>query len=286
MAAVTILFAGCSDDGQNVTQADLTPVQILSTTSFQDEGSEHVITSNIELVDGKYGVVENTSYIDGVLQSNYVHTYHFYYPDGKIEKDDLNGIIRTFYYGSNGELIGTVEDASPFFVYWRYVYPVAGVVYAEKLDAPYDDLSAEVLERYIVEVNAAGIVLSAGRDVDLDGTPDSANTFEVTGDNITQVVMADGSVLDYSYSSTINTGKLIARNSYGQRVYNLLGARIFSGDYLPSIESRLDSKNVLQSEWDTGMYEQNAQLFVSQQTSVTTTNGGYDQTLVTQYIFE
>lgn len=105
---------------------------------------------------------------------------------------------------------------------FRFIY-INNYVYFERiLNYSYDDINAVPYNRIILEFNSNDEVISAGYDYNFDGVPEQINTFQYSDDNLTNVVFSNGDILNFSYSSIVNTYNYLWENGIGKKNHRVL----------------------------------------------------------------
>jgi len=251
-AGAAMLFISCSDsDDRNivgniadeVSFSHYTYDSTITNAEHPEANSHYFFTGNI--ADGKLFSITTQ---DGITTQKY-----FY--DG----DLLTAANNTqFFYDNSGNVIGaqkliTESEGGNAMVYYRFIHPSANVVYSERLSAPYDSASPELIWRNILEFDNNQEVVKAGRDQNLDGIIDAINTFSYSNENLVSMQKPDGIAQAFSYAAIIDNFSVLEDHSYGKKLRRIICAEHYAwGDFANGFSQ---SRNLLSTAAAQDEYE-------------------------------
>ena len=244
-------LASCSSDGNSGSSSDsqITGYELRSKSVFEDVGTPTYETVTIgNLQNGKLFSETVESFIGDVSQGNPITTQTYFYNGDLLvsQIDNLgNERVRDFYYDAANKLVGakmTMENSS---VNYRIIHVSQNVIYFEKTSLPYNDVSATILTRNIIEFDENDNIIKAGRDTNLDGIAENENQFSYVNNNLVSITKYDGTVQNFEYSNVIDSFLVLNDKSYGKKNLRI----IESEEYVAlSQQAKFQSKNVLSQD--------------------------------------
>jgi hypothetical protein len=198
LAALSLIYVSCSDDDSSSnTNDDFAYYTETRTYSLGDDDYKHVSTFNI--LDDRLITYSDEVFVNGVVDQ--AHSGNLYvYQNGLLTLANMPNSQRDFYYDNQQRLVGA-REVGVGTIYMRYVHNADGVVFVERIDAPYDDPSAEVIQRHIIKLDNSDRVMWAGPDINQDGQADAVNTYQYSGSDVSQVTLANGETVGFSYGA-------------------------------------------------------------------------------------
>lgn len=265
MSFVVLFLFSCSKDDSSVdynSNVSISGYKITSESDYydSDEMDGKLITIG-EVYNNKI-ISETTEYFqDGISFGANVPSIQYFYEGSLLtsvlkngsseEVDDIDA--KYFFYDDNQDLVGINWEFRGNSSYYRFIHVSSTVVYFERVTLPYNDSSAQIQHRNIIEFDQDNNVIKAGRDNDLDGVINSEYQYSYANENLISVQKANGTTLSFEYSNVINNFSVLHQNSYGKKVLGLLNSEYYS--YFTEIEAINQSRNLLTADLLNGMYE-------------------------------
>jgi len=280
-AGAAMLFISCSDsDDRNIVGnvadeisfSHYTYDSTVTNANHPEANSHYFFTGNI--VDGKLFSITTR---DGVTTQEY-----FYNGDLLTAANNTQ-----FFYDSSGNVIGAQKliaesGGSNAMVYYRFIHPSANVVYSERLSAPYNSASTELVSRNILEFDNNDNVIRAGRDQNLDGIIDAVNTFGYANENLVSMQKPDGTTQPFSYATIIDNFSVLEDNSYGKKLRRIICAERYAwGDFANGFSQ---SRNLLSTAAVQDDYEVLDNNFYKKKTVSTNVEAVHNE-IVTEFFF-
>ena len=263
MKKLSVLFlmvcvlVSCTNDGSSTNDnqdAQMTGYEIRSKSVFQDPDVptiERVTVANFQNGKPFSEAVEN--FQNGISDGSPVTTQtHFYNGDLLISKAEENSNrITDFYYDSGNNIIGAKMTLYNTGVnHYRFIPVSQNVVYFERISLPYDDSSATIYFRIIVEFDAHDNVIRAGRDNNQDGVAEFETQFSYVDDNLVSISRNGGTVENFAYSNVIDNFSALYDSMYGKR-----NGRILDSEMYVSGGPEHRSKNIASDDLSDNVYE-------------------------------
>jgi hypothetical protein len=166
------------------------------------------------------GVSQGAAIEQGIYEYD-SNDYLIYYNKGIPQNDD----IKEYTYDGNGNVAGLTWTLNGSPQYYRIVHPSANITYFESISLPYNDPNTITGLRHILEFDDNDNIIKAGRDSNFDDILDFENIFTYdSNNNLTNVQMANGDMVTFSYSSIINTQQYLLDKTYGRKLARLIYA--------------------------------------------------------------
>jgi hypothetical protein len=292
-ALVILFLVSCSNDdtSTNATNPEvtITGYKIVS-KSVPTDGSntsfENVIIGNLQ--NGKLFSRTIQNFKNGVSQGAPETVQDNFYDGNLLSYNiDNNGDRkREFYYDSQNRPIGAkmtiaYNSPNPSYNFYRFVYVSNSKLYFERLSKSYDDQTAEIQFRNILEFDENNNIIKAGRDSNLDGVSENTIQYNYLVDNMTTKVLQNGTITDFNYSNIINTNRELYEKSYGKKLFKLLESETYTH---PTLYVSYSSKNLLAQEIIDNTYEVLNNNFYKKKIQVETTQE-FINTTTTEYFF-
>lgn len=249
---VFLFFVSCSNDDSSV-DSNLNPVVAITgykITSDTNELDWKVITIG-EVLNNKLISETKENFQAGVSQGvPSVISQYFY--DGDLlvstivhHPTSVGNIVdaKYFFYDGEQNLVGINWEYGGDTRYYRFIHVYGTVVYFEKITLPYDDSSAQVQYRNIIEFDQNDNVIKAGRDNDLDEIMDSQHQYFYANGNLMSVQKPNGTVRSFVYSNVVDNFSVLKENSYGKKVLGLLKSEGYANFFEDDINRQ--SRNLL-----------------------------------------
>lgn len=280
-AGAALLFISCSDDDDrnaigNVTDeisfSHYTYDSTITNAQHPEANSHYFFTGNI--VDGKLFSITTQ---DGVTTQKY-----FYNGDLLTAANNTQ-----FFYDNSGNVIAaqkliTESEGGNAMIYYRFIHPLPNVVYSERLSAPYDSASPELIWRNILEFDSNENVVKAGNDQNRDGIMDAINTFSYTNENLVSMHKVDGTTQTFSYATIIDNFSVLEDNSYGKKLRRIICAEHYAlGDFANGFSQ---SRNLLSATAAQDNYEVLDNNFYKKKTVSTNVEAVHNE-IVTEFFF-
>lgn len=220
LAFVGFLLFACSNDSDvksNESTTEMIRYEEHVKSVSQDASIptyEKIAINNLQ--NGKLFSVTHEVFLNGASQGTSGTNQHYFYKNNLLSSVVFDNDVRGFYYNGKNELIGADRKLTGN-IYYRFVHQSDKVVFCEKLDLPYDDSSAKISHRYILEFDDNNNVVKAGLDSDLDGVMDYVNQYFYDNDNLVSAQMSNGNSHTYDYSSVINNFNVLDDNTFGKK---------------------------------------------------------------------
>lgn len=231
------LFISCTSDSKNATTAvTIKGYKITTINTYEDASNPtYKMETTGNLQNGKLFSETYETFIGGVSQGTPVTIQHYFYEGNLLSSTDIDFFTSTgkvadrkyFFYDKVQNLVGLNWDLGNK-QYFRFKHISNTVVYFERITLPYNDTSAQVIYRNIIEFDQNNNVIKAGRDNDLDGIVDNQYQYFYTNDNLTSVHKPDGSMITFEYSNVIDNFSVLNNNSYGKKVLGLLCSEAYA----------------------------------------------------------
>lgn len=249
-------MVSCSNDDNETQSGDvITGYKITSTTDYDDSSlpDYKMITTGI-LVDGKLHSESVEAFVNNVSTGPAITQQKYFYTNGLLSQVSLGGnFIDYFYYDNQNQLIGINRNYSGGqTLNYRFIHQSNNTVYCERLNLPYNDPNAIVSQRMILNFDENDNLISAGYDNDLDGVITNLYSYTYADNNLTSVQKPDGTIINYDYSSVIDTFNKLRELSYGKRVLRMICSENFcSGDVFALKNSKnIDSQTIISEAYE------------------------------------
>lgn len=300
---LSIILISCSSNDDHSTQDDDQTIQepVISAFNYTYRGEPYDpdigISETFYLGNVTNNRIQNSTrehFFDGLSQGLIEHQLFEYDNNSNLifYNQDLqyNDDIKEFAYDSNGNVVGITWTLNESPQYYRFVYPSSNIIYFERLSLPFNDPDTVAGNRHILEFDDNENVIKAGRDIDLDDIMDYENNFIYdSNNNLTNVQMANGEIVTYSYSTIINTYRYLEEKTFGKRLVRLINSEIYGHS---NIEGYLEgltelSYNISSQEASEAEFELLDNNFFIKKTIVKESSvGTATETRTFEYIFE
>lgn len=298
MGFMLLFLFSCSNDDSSVddnysSDVSISGYKITSESDYYDSNEMDGKLITIGEVYNNKIISETTEYFqDGISFGANVPYLQYFYDDSLLtsvvknvsstEVEDID--TKYFFYDDNQNLVGINWEFRGNSSYYRFIHVSSAVVYFERVTLPYNDSSAQIQYRNIIEFDNDNNVIKAGRDYDLDGVINSEYQYSYSNGNLIFVQKANSTILSFEYSDVINNFAVLKENSYGKKVLGLLNSEYYSG--LIEIQPNIESRNLLTADLMNGTYEVLSNNYYKKKTLV---RDLYDSTLhnviVTEFFF-
>ena len=255
-----LFFISCSTESnvENTNPNSDTQITGFKTTSVRqaDYPGEYQTITNGIVQNGKLIEINQMEIIDGVNQDVQL-LQSFTYQNNKLASHTMHQLtamprVMNFFYDSNSKLIGCTNIVnSTSEGYYRFVHTTNDIIYFEKISLPYNDPNTQVMSRYIAVFEGDDIV-QAGRDYNLDGVMENANSFQYNNGNLISATNSTES-LALNYTSTLNNMTALHDNSYGKKNKRIVCIESFCSTNFQAVLSC--SKNLTTNEFLDATYE-------------------------------
>lgn len=220
-----VSFISCvTDSSQSTLPVTISGYRIESSSN---SSYSHILTGT--LVNNKLFSEANEIIQNGVSKGQNSQQLYFY-SNNLLEHYTNDNRTIYFYYDVNNNLIGATgmyNNGNQLF--YRFINQPNNIVYCEKINLPYDNSSAIILQRSILKFDTNDEVISAGFDNNLDGLMDNINNFNYSNNNLMAITFYDGNSTTYSHSNIIDTFQELRENSFGKKVTRLICSETFCG---------------------------------------------------------
>lgn len=257
-----LFLISCSNDDSSVDR-NLDPVVAIAgykITSDTNELDWKVVTIG-EVINNKL-VSETKENFQAGLSQGAPSAISQYFYDGEVlastivhHSTSVGNIVDTkyFFYDSEQNLVGINWEYGEDTSYYRCIHVSNTVVYFEKITLPYDNSSAQVQHRNIIEFDQNDNVIKAGRDNDLDEVTDSQYQYFYANGNLMSVQKPNGTVQAFVYSNVVDNFSILKENSYGKKVLGLLNSEGYAHFFEDDINRQ--SRNLLTEDLLAETYE-------------------------------
>ncbi|NMH26698.1 hypothetical protein [Flavobacterium silvaticum] len=254
---ILLFLAACSEDNSNEEPATFNLTHYKETRSYTFQGVDYQNIRDVQIEGNKIQSYTYESFTDGISQGLISEDDYTYNGDGRvIAKINSDSDSRQYYYDSQQRVIGISAVIGGTEAYVRFVYLPDGIVYNERINAPYDDSNAHISSRCIIKLDDEGHVIWAGVDPDKNGIADSVRNYVYSGQDLSQVVFPDGSVSNFVYGTAKNSMLFLTLQSYGHDMYNLINAPLWAQGNEEHIRDIMDSEHLLvDTDTDSSMLE-------------------------------
>ncbi|MEC4003755.1 hypothetical protein OX283_003735 [Flavobacterium sp. SUN052] len=182
--------------------------------------SQTLITGNLQ--NDKFFSESEEFFNQGVSQG-VTTSQNYFYVNNLLDYHITDTGIVYYFYDASGQLIGATKGN----LYERYIYNANNIVYCEKINLPYNNPNAQVYSRRILQFDANGEVITAGKDANFDGIMEDINYFTYSNDDLMSISYYDGTIQTFDYTNVIDNFNIITENSYGKKVLRLTCADSF-----------------------------------------------------------
>lgn len=244
---VVLFLISCSNEGSSIDNNSDVSISGYKITSESDYFDSNEMDGKLITIGEVYNnkiISETTEYFqDGIsFGSNVPYMQYFY--EGSLltsvvkngnstEVEDMD--TKYFFYDDNQNLVGINWNFGGGTSYYRFIHVSSTMVYFEKITLPYNDSSAQIQHRNIIEFDLDDNVIKAGRDYELDGVIDNEFQYSYLDGNLISVQKPNSTILTFEYSNVIDNFSVLKENSYGKKVLCLLNsehyANYFENDY-------------------------------------------------------
>jgi hypothetical protein len=293
---MVLFLASCSNNEPEVVSNSspvvlITGYKITSESTFLNGSNPNYKRISIgNLQNGKLFSKTEQNFSGGVSQGA-PETIQEYFYNGDLLVMNIHGDSkREFYYDSQNRLIGaklTLNFNNPVeqqgFNYYRFTHVSNSIVYFQKISKPYDDPTAEILSRDILEFDSNDNLIKVGRDNNFDGVSESPNQFTYLNNNLISSQRQGGTVINYTYSNVIDTFAILNEKSFGKKNSRIICSEEYASNTLQSIKQ---SKNLLSQEIINNNYEVLANNYYKKKTELTNiTDPSFRESVVTEFFF-
>lgn len=239
------LFLSCSSDDTEIvsTSIDYFTEEL---KDFNGSAQTSYSKDRYDLLDGKY--FTRTSFTVGTKSTFQTH----YYTNGLLTEEFTN--MEAHYTYNGQQLMAMRYNNGGSDQFRRFVAISSTTYYIEVLTAAYDEPSAQITQRFVVEFDANDDVVSIGEDANLDDVVDAVTHFSYQNGDLVAAEEANGTLHNYMiYSDTINNYNAIAEKTYGKKTRRL----IFIQEYLDVVANSglIQSTHLKQSAFENTEYQ-------------------------------
>lgn len=265
MGFVFLFLISCSNEDSSVNNNSNVSISGYKITSESDYYDSNEMDGKLITIGEVYNnkiISETTEYFqDGISFGPNVPYMQYFYEGSLLTSVVKNGSstevedidTKYFFYDINQNLVGINWEYLSGTAYYRFIHFSNSIVYFERISLPYNDSSAQIQYRNIIEFDKDNNVIKAGRDYDLDGVINSEYQYSYLNGNLISVQKPNNTILSFEYSNVINNLAVLKENSYGKKVLGLLNSEYYSS-FVES-EPNIQSRNLLTTDLLNGTYE-------------------------------